>query len=230
MMTSLKNHIALVTGAASGIGRAIGAALADAGAAVARVDIDSKKLGAGGYRCDLTSEKEIEKLAAAIRKDFGRLDVLVHSAGLFRTGRLEQTALEDLDSQFDVNVFGPYLLTQKLLPLLKKSKGQVVFINSSAIFSPGANWGAYSASKAALKGLADSLRQEVNADGIRVLSVYPGRTASPMQAAIHAKEGKTYQPERLLQPDDVAAMVLSTLTLPRTAEVTDLSIRPMMKG
>jgi NADP-dependent 3-hydroxy acid dehydrogenase YdfG len=75
--------------------------------------------------------------------------------------------------------------------------------------------------------LADSLRSEVNPRGVRVLSVFPGRTASPMQAAVHADEGRSYQPERLLQPADVAASVVHALALPRTAEVTDIHIRPL---
>jgi len=76
--------------------------------------------------------------------------------------------------------------------------------------------------------VADSLRHEVNALGIRVLSVYPGRSASNLQRQIHASEGKPYHPESLLQPEDVASVVLNALCLPRTAEVTDIHIRPMM--
>ena len=89
--------------------------------------------------------------------------------------------------------------------------------------------GAYASTKHALRAIADSLREEVNETGVRVLSVYLGRTASPMQAAIHAAEGKQYRPADLLQPSDVAAMILAALALPRTAEVTELSVRPMRK-
>jgi NADP-dependent 3-hydroxy acid dehydrogenase YdfG len=105
-----------------------------------------------------------------------------------------------------------------------------VFINSSAGLGAKAGVGQYAASKHALKAIADSLRAEVNALGLRVLSVFPGRTASPMQAAVHALEGKAYHPESLLQPQDVAAVVLNALSLPRSAEVTDISIRPLVKS
>jgi NADP-dependent 3-hydroxy acid dehydrogenase YdfG len=87
----------------------------------------------------------------------------------------------------------------------------------------------YAATKHALKAIADSLREEVNAEGLRVLSVYPGRTASPMQAAVHEMEGRAYHPERLMQPEDVAAVVINALSLPRSAEVTDIYIRPLLK-
>lgn len=89
--------------------------------------------------------------------------------------------------------------------------------------------GQYSATKYALRAFADSLRDEVNADGLRVLSVFLGRTASPMQATLHEMEKKTYNPERLIQPEDVAAIVLAALSVPYTAEVTDIHIRPLRK-
>ncbi|MDX1632990.1 MAG: short-chain dehydrogenase, partial [Thermoanaerobaculia bacterium] len=73
----------------------------------------------------------------------------------------------------------------------------------------------------------DSLRDEVNHDGVRVLTIYPGRTASAMQREIHRLEGEPYEPEHLIQPRDVASLVLACVCLPRTAEVTDLTVRPM---
>jgi NADP-dependent 3-hydroxy acid dehydrogenase YdfG len=88
----------------------------------------------------------------------------------------------------------------------------------------------YDSTKHALKALADSLRGEINRHGVRVLSVYLGRTASEMQEGIYRMEGRPYRPEILLQPDDVASVVVNALGLPRTAEVTDISIRPMIKS
>src|ERR671922_2922680 len=107
-------------------------------------------------------------------------------------GKLETTPGTELDLQYRTNVRAPYLVTQALLPLLRRRQGQVVFINSSVGVTAGGEGGPYAASKHALKALADSFREEVNAEGVRVVSVYLGRTASPMQAAIHAMEGKAY--------------------------------------
>jgi NADP-dependent 3-hydroxy acid dehydrogenase YdfG len=103
----------------------------------------------------------------------------------------------------------------------------VVFINSTAGLVARAGVAQYAATKHALRAMADSLREEVNADGVRVLSVFLGRTATPLQAALHEREGRRYRPERLVQPADVASLVVHALTLPRTAEVTDLTIRPL---
>ena len=113
--------------------------------------------------------------------------------------------------------------------MLRSCRGQIVFVNSSAGFLASANLSQYAATKHALRAIADSLRQEVNVDGIRVLSIYPGRTASPMQAAVHAMEGKVYDPDRLVQPEDISALVITALSLPRTAEVTDIHVRPFLK-
>jgi NADP-dependent 3-hydroxy acid dehydrogenase YdfG len=90
--------------------------------------------------------------------------------------------------------------------------------------------GQYASTKHGLKALADSLREEVNSRGVRILSIFPGRTATPTQEKVHAGEGRPYRPERLLQPEDVAAVVINALCLPRTAEVTEIKIRPMLNG
>ena len=116
-----------------------------------------------------------------------------------------------------------------MFPLLRSSRGQIVFINSSVGLTTRPGVGQFSATQHALKAFADTLRAEVNAAGVRVLSVYPGRTATPRQEAIHRAEGRAYFPERLLQPEDVAVVVINALALNRTAEVTDIQIRPFAK-
>lgn len=240
-MTRLKDRIALVTGSSSGIGRAIAIALGAEGAALWLVgrhpetleEVAKKTRGASAsviaFKADLTVQEEVRALADRIRSECGALDILVHGAGVHAFGRIESTPIEELDRQLIANVKAPFVLTQALLPLLRSRRGQIVFVNSSAGESARANVGAYAATKHALRALADSLRDEVNPEGVRVLSLFLGRTATPMQAAIHEVEGKPYRPDLLLQPEDVASMVVSALSLPRTAEVTEIRIRPMNK-
>jgi NADP-dependent 3-hydroxy acid dehydrogenase YdfG len=105
-----------------------------------------------------------------------------------------------------------------------------VFINSSQGLQARGNTGPYAATQHALKAVADSLRQELNADGIRVLSIFPGRTATPRMKALYEIEGWPYRPELLLQAEDIAQLVLNALLLPRTAEVTNVEIRPLIKS
>ncbi len=239
-MTVFKDQVSVITGASSGIGRAIALGLAAQGSTLCLIGRRIEALeviaeatrvmpaSVGCYCADLSLDEQVRALVVQLT-EVGRIDVLIHSAGAIAMGPIESAAVEELDRQYRVNVRAPYLLTQALLPALKRSQGQIVFINSSATLNARATVGQYAATKAALKAIADSLRDEVNVDGVRVLSVYPGRTASPMQAAVHALEGKVYKPERLMQPEDVAAVVINALSLPRSVEVTDINIRPMWK-
>ncbi len=239
-MQPFRGQLAVVTGASSGIGRALAVGLAGQGANLILVGSNTERLAevsdsiraSGGeaqlYLADLSQDLHLQRLANSLRSA-GPVDLLIHSAGVHAMHNFQSAPVTDLDLQYRVNVRAPFVLTQALLPSLIERKGQVVFINSSAGLTARANVSQYAATKHALKALADSLREEVNAQGVRVLTVYPGRTASPMQAAIFRAEGREYHPERLMQPEDVAATVLSALTLPRTAEVTDLQIRPMNK-
>jgi short-subunit dehydrogenase len=178
----------------------------------------------------LTRDGDIKELAATIQRDHGSVDMLVHCAAGFAYGKLERASVKDFDRQYRLNVRAPYLLTQTLLPMLKTCQGQIVFLISSVVLRPTANVSQYAATKHALKAIADSLREEINADGMRVLSVLPGRTATSLQEAIFRWEKRSYDPRLLLQPEDVAEVVINTLALPRTAEVTNISIRPMIKS
>lgn len=240
-MVSLNLQTAVITGGSSGIGAAIALCLAEEGANVHLIGRNMVALEAVAqqarmnsnrvltYRADLDTDAGLAKLQADLLRGCDKINILVHSAGVISLGRLEMASLDDFDRQYRTNVRAPYALTQALLPKLKANQGSVVFINSSAGMNTRAGISQYSATKHALKAVADCFRAEVNAAGVRVLSVYPGRTASPQQAAIHEAEGKTYCPELLMQPADVARIVVDALKVNRTAEVTDISIRPMRK-
>ena len=233
--------MAVVTGASSGVGRAIAIALARQGVRLALIGRNPARLGqtiaearrfstATEFLIDLALDEKVQSLIHHLNAEGGELDVLIHSAGIIHQGTLEHAPIEDLDRQYVSNVRVPYSLTKALLPLLIKAAGQVVFINSSAgLSAKRPEVGQYAATKHALKAIADSLREEVNPKGIKVLTIYLGRTATPMQEALFQQSGGDYQPGTLLQADDVASIVVHSLKLPPTAEVTDISVRPMMK-
>jgi NADP-dependent 3-hydroxy acid dehydrogenase YdfG len=241
-MESLKNQIVVVTGASSGIGKAIALSLAAHGTELCLVarrrelldDVakQAQALGSRAHVCptDLTKDDDIRALGERVQKDFAHVNILVLCGGAIFHGLLQKASLDEFDLMYRSNVRGHYFAIQTLLPMLRKAKGQIVFINSSAGLRSPATTGQFSATQHAFRSIADSLREEVNSDGIRVLSVFPGRTATPRISKLFEKEGRAYQPDLLMQPEDIAEMVTHSLRLPRTAEVTDISIRPMQKS
>jgi NADP-dependent 3-hydroxy acid dehydrogenase YdfG len=234
----LHKKVAVVTGASSGVGRSIALALADEGADVVLLGRKMTLLRAVAGRCsqsgskavcykvDLIRPATILEAAARITKAFGGVDILIHSAGAIARSNVDMAFLADLDWQYQCNLRAPFALTQALLPTLKRRRGQIVFLNSTVGLVGGAGVSQYSTTKHGLKALADSLREEINPHGVKVLSVFLGRTATPMQAKVHAWEGKSYRPGQLIQPEQVASVVISALTLGPEAEITDVRIRP----
>lgn len=237
----LSGKVAVITGASSGVGQSIALALANEGADVVLLGRRSGLLRvlarecskSGGraipYKVDLLKDSGVRQVTGKILRDFGVVDILVHSAGVISRAHLTAASLSDFDRQYRCNVRAPFALTRLFLSTLSERQGQIVFINSTAGLAASAGISQYSATKHALKALADSFREELNPLGVRVLSVYLGRTATPMQAKVHAWEGQDYHPDRLIQPDQVAESVVATLVLGREAEVTDIRIRPMYK-
>ncbi len=241
-MGAFDGQMAVITGGGTGIGAAIALALAKENAnlylierrlePLEQIAERAQNMGVKVTCCavDLSSETGQRDLIQRITTDLRQVDILVHDAAINVSGPVEGASLEDFDRHYRVNVRAPFALTKALLPLLRARRGQVVFINSSSGIGAKPLSSQYDSTKHALKAIADSLRGEVNAEGIRVLSVYPGRTATDMQARIHAQESKHYRPEVLLQTEDIACVILNALTLSRTAEVTDIHIRPMIKS
>lgn len=241
MTSTLKQKIVVVTGASSGIGREIALSLASQGATLVLVgrriarlrEVAALCAGRGAvancYKADLLSPADIRSLGRQVIRDWGDIDILIHSAGIIRRGEISDARIEDFDTQYHCNVRAPFQLTQIFLPGLKRNRGQIVFINSTCGLVATGGVAQYAATKHALKALADSIRDEVNSLGIRVVSFYLGRTATPMQARLHRLEKKLYHPDDLIQPEQVSSAVVSTLLMGREAEVMDIRIRPSKK-
>jgi NADP-dependent 3-hydroxy acid dehydrogenase YdfG len=240
-MTAFQDQVAVVTGASSGIGKAVVLSLAEHGATVCLVARRLHELEAIAtasraippkllpYQADLTQKEDLNGLVRRLRADFQHIDIIVHSAGVYERDRFASARITDFEVQYRTNVLAPYALTQALLPMLAAYRGQIVFVNSSAGLAAPENLSQYAATKHALKAIADSLRKEVNPDGIRVLSVYLGRAATPLQERVHEMEHGTYRPENLMQATDVAAVIINALSLPRTTEVTDIQMRSLKR-
>lgn len=232
-----EQRVAVVTGASVGIGRAIAADLAERGYtvwAVARRTELLEKLAAEypavvPAPADLTVDDDVARLVDTIAQRTPVLRTLVHSAGSYSYGSYDDEPTQPLRQHLAVNVESAYGLTHALLPLLP-GPADIVFLNSSQGVQATGTVGQFGASMHARKALADALRAEVNSRGIRVTTVHLGRTATPLQKSIYESHDWRYDPDVLLQPTEIATMISTIIALPRTAEVTDISMRPAIKS
>ena len=207
----------LVTGAGSGIGLELAERLAARGDRVVRLTRDG---------VDLADTAAVAHWAAAFVEELDTLDSLLHVAGTVDLGPVATLDPEVWERHLAVNLTAPAVLTSRLLPALRAARGTVVFVNSSAGLTANAQWSAYAASKFGLRARADSLRAEEAGNGVRVTTVFPSRTATPMQEKVHEQEGRTYDASRWIQPATVADSILHVLDLPPDATIPDLVIRP----
>src|SRR5262249_54575204 len=152
------------------------------------------------------------------------LDVLVHNAGVSIPGRVGDSHVDEWRATFNVNVLGAVALTVALLPALRTARGQVVFINSGSGRSASPNMASYSASKFALRALAESLRD--SEPDLRVTTIYPGRTDTGMQRELVEFEGGNYEPANLLKPETVAGAVAAAVATPPDGHVYEVVLRP----
>nr|WP_300145418.1 SDR family oxidoreductase [Propionicimonas sp.] len=229
MVSPMSRPVALVTGASRGIGRAVALALAPTHhVLVGGRDADSVASVVAGlesaapFVVDLTDEAA---LAAAVT-GVGRLDVLVHSAGLVTFGALADSTTQEWRDLMELNVVAPATLTRLLLPALRSSHGLVVFLNSGAGLTTHRGFSAYSASKYALTALADALRLDERGR-IRVTSIHPGRVATDMQARLASLQGLPYVPDAHLDAADVARAVRLAVDLPPDASLDSVRINPV---
>ncbi|MDK1476068.1 SDR family oxidoreductase [Streptomyces sp. 549] len=227
----------LITGAGSGIGEALTQRLLERGDDLWLLARDAGRArqlaarfeGVGGTVHTLVGDlAEPERLSWALGHQTlpGELDSLLHVAGIVELGAVGELTPKVWQATMAANLVGPAELTRLLLPQLRLAHGHVLFVNSGAGLRANAQWSAYAASKHGLKALADALRAEEERYGIRVSSVYPGRTATPMQEKVHQQEGKEYDAARFISAESVARTLLTALDMPRGTEITDLGIRP----
>ena len=177
---------------------------------------------AAPFVCDLADEDAVAAACAGI----GRLDVLVHSAGIGRSNDIGLASRALWREVFETNVFAVADLTRLLLPALEAARGIVVAINSGAGFFSSPGGGVYAGSKFALRALTDALREEMRGK-VRVCSIHPGRTDTDMQRELQAAMGNEhYDGARYVAPESVAAAVRLVVDTPDNATIEQLSIRP----
>jgi NAD(P)-dependent dehydrogenase (short-subunit alcohol dehydrogenase family) len=178
-------RVVLITGASSGVGQATARLLAGQGYTVfgtSRTSTSAEPLpNLTMVALDVRSDASVAACVNAVSSQAGRVDVLVNNAGYELGGALEEHSIEDAKAQFETNFFGVVRMTKAVLPLMRRQKqGQIVNISSLSAFAPIPFMGMYSASKFAVDGYTEALRQELKPLNIRVSQIEPGFLKSPM--------------------------------------------------
>ncbi len=226
--------VVLITGASSGIGRATAKRFAQGDWRVvlfARREELLKELAQGineeggealHFAGDIRSLEDISRVVGVIRDQFGRLDCLVNNAGIYRHAEVVEQKPGELIELWETNLYGPFMLTRNCLPLLRKSRGTVVFVSSIAAREWYRGNAAYSATKAALAALAGVLREEEREHGVRVSVLFPGATYTPIWDHIPSQA----DPERMVSAEQVAEVILQVANLGENASLDEVVIRP----
>jgi 3-oxoacyl-[acyl-carrier protein] reductase len=235
----LAGRTALVTGASRGIGRSVALRLAQLGARLLLVARDPRALAgvqeevqravvnlataAEALPCDLTSTSQIQTLTSRV-DSAGGCDILINAAGIGKIGApLNEMPVEDFDAVFATNVRAPFLLMRAVIPhMIAHGSGEIVNISSLAGQGPLANGAAYAASKWALNGLSYSVAEELRTHNIRVSVIAPGSVNTDF-----GRGGKDRA--KMLQPEDVAAVVAMLVTEPPHAFISEVRVRPTQK-
>lgn len=220
-MSKFEGQVALVTGASSGIGEAVARELARNGADVAllarRVDRLQKVAGEiaeGGRRaiavaCDVTKDGDLERATERVKKELGRIDIVVANAGFGVVGRFDKLKLDDYRRQFETNVFGVLRTVYATLDEIKRTKGRFVIMGSVSghVSLPGTS--AYAMSKFAVRALAESLAYELASEGVSTILISPGFVESEIRSVDNRgkrhEDAKESMPGYLLMPTDKAA-------------------------
>ncbi|MEO1450021.1 MAG: SDR family oxidoreductase [Bacteroidota bacterium] len=222
---------AFISGASKGIGLAIARRFFAEGYRVgicarSQTGLDeaaAEMPGLQTYVCDMSDKAAVKALAVKIQADLGPLDVLVNNAGVFQPGEVHSEPDEAYELMMRTNMDSAYYLTKGLIhPMMERQSGAIVNIASVASLKAYSHGGSYSISKYAMLGFSKNLREEMKPHGIRVVSIMPGavKTAS--------WDGVDVPAERLMPPEDIAALVWTSVSLTSRSVVEDIVVRPQL--
>ena len=224
----MADRAALVTGGSSGIGLAIARLLRDEGYDLTLVSRQQEKieaaaaeLGAAAVAANVADPDDCARAVAEHQERFGRLDVLVNSAGIGIGGLVEDLDLKKLDMQLDINLRGLFLVTQAAIPMLRETRGWIVNLASIAGTLPTPGLATYGATKAAVISLTRSLNAELDAAGVRAIAICPGFVDTPMA------QWSGLEQDEMIRPEDCAEVVRMCLRLSPAARVPQVVIERM---
>src|SRR3989338_4018697 len=233
----LKNKIALITGASSGIGKATALLFAKEGAFViltarhldklkiVEEEIKNNNGKADSFSMDITNRRQINKTIKKIIKKYKKIDILVNSAGIAKWGSIEDCTYKDFEDQVKFNLTGSFNTIKEIIPyMIKQKSGSIVNIITSTVKNTKAGRAAYADSKYGQAGLSNAVHEDLKGKGISVVAVYPNKTNTPIHDSYMSKNN----PERktMLKPQQVAKVILEAALIPASRDIKELVVNP----
>jgi NAD(P)-dependent dehydrogenase (short-subunit alcohol dehydrogenase family) len=228
-MSTLKEKVAIVTGASKGLGRAIAKRLAEAGATViasARSEALLQQLANQlpeqiiPYPCDVTNSQQVQAMVQFTIEKYGKLDILINNAGLGHFAPLDELSEEQWDEMMNVNLKGVFLTCKYAIPYLKQTEGHIVNISSVAGIEAFPNGGGYCASKFGLMGLTEALIKELKPFHVKVSALCPGSIKTEFSS-----NPKDYA----MEPEQVAEAVYMMVSAPKKVIYNQVVMRPLVR-
>ena len=232
----MKSKVVWVTGASSGIGKAIAEKFSKEGCIVVvtarrkfRLDGIVKEIRladreATAFVCDVTSGRSVYSTAEKIREKYGTIDLQINNAGATVFKSFLDTETKDYDNVIDTNLKGPFLCMKAVLPqMIKKKSGYIINILSVAANTTFENSSVYSASKSGLQAMATCIRKEVRKHNIKICNIYPGAVETDMW---DSKARQQFR-KRMMSPADIGEIVFDVYNKPERLMIEDLVVRPV---
>lgn len=235
-MENLEGKTAIITGASSGFGKGTALAFAKAGCDLVLTGFNSDKLQAAATECkefgvkvvyfagDIQDEQTAIKTVNLAMENFGQIDILVNNAGIGRTLSIEETSMSDFDLVMNTNVRGAFAFTKYVVPEMKRRHdGQIIMVSSVTGIKGHADESAYTCSKFALRGLAQSLDKELLADGIKTCVICPHAGATNFEVG-YGRTKKGVAQSGFLTPEDVGQAMVSICSQPKNSRIVELRL------
>ena len=235
-MGILEGKTAIITGASSGFGKGTALAFAKAGCNLVLTGFSSDKLQAAAIECkefgvkvvylagDIQDEQTAIKTVNLAMENFGQIDILVNNAGIGRTLSIEETSMSDFDLVMNTNVRGAFAFTKYVVPKMKRRHdGQIIMVSSVTGIKGHADESAYTCSKFALRGLAQSLDKELLDDGIKTCVICPHAGVTNFEVGYgRTKEGVAQS--GFLTPEDVGQAMVSICSQPKNSRIVEVRL------
>lgn len=231
-MSDKASQLIVITGASSGIGLAMSNTLLEQGYRVLGIarNFDRASIGHKNFSAESLDMSDMDNLPDQIAELVARIDIpvkaLINNAGLGKMGFLEQLSIRDMRSLMDVNFMSHVIVTKAFLPTLKKQGyGDIVFTGSEAALKGSRQGSIYCASKFAIRGFAQALREECGKSGVRVTLINPGAVRTPFFDDLHFEPGA--EPENAIEAEDIAKMLLTVIEARPGTVFEEITLSPL---